>query len=178
MNKIVKWTLNWTSQYQIPSRHLKTISSTNDYCKTLEEKELCFVLAENQTHGRGRNKNKWIQSDFMSSFSWKQEKSLAPDFSLTFGKVLLESFKDVWPNLNWTFKEPNDIYKGDQKIAGVLIETFPVKNWNRVVLGIGINVLKAPLLSSAGCIGGSIDEKNWHDFLTNLYSQIMKFSKF
>ena len=175
MNQTVKWTLNWAHlSSNIYFTFLKKTTSTNDFCKALnlQQNQPHWVLTEYQTHGRGRNKNKWIHSDFMGSLTWIQKEKIHPRFSIYVGEILLKSFQNTWPSLDWSFKQPNDIYRDQKKVAGVLIETFPIQDFHQVIVGLGINVLNRPHLHQANCIE-FVNEKSWHKFLHHLNNQLM-----
>lgn len=127
---------------------LLSCSSTNDYLSSLKESvrhNYHICLAENQTAGRGRRGKVWI-SPFAKNISLSASFLLGggvealSGLSLVVGVAVaktLESLglKDV--GLKW----PNDVFVGDKKIAGILLELSgeATTSWN-VVCGIGLNV--------------------------------------
>lgn len=121
--------------------------STNSYLFNRLLKEEIHgnvVLAEYQSHGRGRRGNKWfspLASGLIFSVGWRFD--LMPSalglLSLSMGVAVaraLQSAKMTNVGLKW----PNDILVMNKKIAGILIDvrgeaSGPVD----VVIGIGVN---------------------------------------
>jgi BirA family transcriptional regulator, biotin operon repressor / biotin---[acetyl-CoA-carboxylase] ligase len=121
--------------------------STNSYLFNLLASENIHgkvVLAEYQSHGRGRRGNKWyspLGSGLIVSMGWRfdvvpKDMSL---LSLYIGVAIaraLQSEKIEHVGLKW----PNDIIVDDKKLGGILIEvrgetSGPVD----VVIGVGLN---------------------------------------
>jgi BirA family transcriptional regulator, biotin operon repressor / biotin---[acetyl-CoA-carboxylase] ligase len=46
--------------------------------------------------------------------------------------------------LPFSLKAPNDLFLGDKKIAGILVETVTQGNEHRLLIGLGLNVLNHP----------------------------------
>jgi len=104
-----------------------------------------FCVATNyQTAGKGQGKKEWLSSkgeNILSSFYFqpsilpKQQTYFNYFFALTIRKVLSQYVDNVM------IKKPNDIYAGDKKIAGILIEHHiqgEVLKYS--IAGVGINV--------------------------------------
>jgi BirA family biotin operon repressor/biotin-[acetyl-CoA-carboxylase] ligase len=125
---------------------LDSIDSTNTYAKTLFDfprDGLTVIRAKKQTGGRGRMEKSyftdhpgglWVSiitpmSDISAHFKYNRAISLA----------ILESLKNIAPNASITIKWPNDVYWGDRKITGILLENIP-ENQNAIIVGFGINV--------------------------------------
>ena len=109
-----------------------------------------LVLTENQTAGRGRDDNRWESGQgsltFTLALNRKSEPQILPTLlsiaaGLSIHDALLELSGDLPVRLKW----PNDVYVGDKKIAGVLIESNKKTN----AVGIGINVSNQNVLNSA-----------------------------
>ena len=62
-----------------------------------------------------------------------------PQASLTVGLAICEALEELLAGPEFLIKWPNDVYVGERKISGVLVET-PSQQTNKLVLGIGINV--------------------------------------
>ena len=130
--------------------HLDCTASTNNYAidliKKNKIKEGTIVWTDEQTAGKGQLNNKWASN---------------ANENLTFSVVLFPSFVDItgifslseFVSLaiydflisvgikNVSIKWPNDIYVGDKKIAGILIEnSLKGKNIKTAIIGIGLNV--------------------------------------
>lgn len=122
-----------------------TLESTNDLLKTYFESfpDLTFVQTHFQTKGRGQFDHTWDSNK---------------DENLLFSVLLKEAYankrhqiKDIILNTLFTFfneqeikvhfKEPNDLFVGDEKICGILIETrYEESHLDYMIIGIGLNV--------------------------------------
>jgi len=102
------------------------------------------VVANYQTAGRGQGKKTWHSNkgeNLLVSFYF-QPQILPPQqiyfnyfFALTVRKVISKYANDV------KIKKPNDIWVGDKKIAGILIEHFiQGDTLNYTIAGVGINI--------------------------------------
>lgn len=135
----------------------ETIDSTNSWslqqCKA--GKALPFAcFAETQASGRGRRGKHWVMPAYENiamSLAWpfqlQLEKMHLLPLSISMAIVeTLESFNLDNVQVKW----PNDVYVSGKKIAGILIETRPVKNEQidigcadekhaAVVIGVGLN---------------------------------------
>jgi BirA family biotin operon repressor/biotin-[acetyl-CoA-carboxylase] ligase len=96
--------------------------------------------------GRGRGANQWTDSEgaLLATFSFDSKQALQPILVPLTGLALYQAASTTWPHLHWALKSPNDIYLGDKKIAGILIEAIERGNERRVMIGIGMNVLSHP----------------------------------
>lgn len=137
---------------------LETAESTN---KTLREgletyDNLSVVAAREQTAGRGQGTHTWYSTkgkNLTFSILYNPEMLLAQDMILitcatTLGirDYLLE--KGVTARIKW----PNDIWVGDRKICGILIENIlDGKRIRHSIIGIGLN----------------LNEKDWPSDLPN-----------
>lgn len=138
--------------FKVAIRWYEQLESTNDTCAELAASGAAagtIVAAQHQTRGRGQRGNTW---------------SSAPDQNLTFSLLLRPTFLRVDEQFGLTqavavalcryiasrlpsvaqpvaIKWPNDIYIGDHKVAGVLIEnSFSTAMLEVSVVGIGINL--------------------------------------
>ncbi len=113
----------------------QSIDSTNSWClrQSKMRKPLPFAcFAESQTDGRGRRGKDWLMpagSNIAMSIAWAfdvshQQLQFLPLSSAIVIAETLESFGLIEVKIKW----PNDVYVGDNKIAGILIETQPIKN--------------------------------------------------
>jgi BirA family biotin operon repressor/biotin-[acetyl-CoA-carboxylase] ligase len=127
---------------------LERVDSTNSYCIQLAEKgepEGLVVAAYFQEQGRGQRGNTWDSDEGMNlTFSIL----LRPTFmkaeeQFEVSKVIALSICD-WLKINGIeacIKWPNDIYVGEKKIAGILIEnSFSSSQLDVSVVGIGLNL--------------------------------------
>jgi BirA family biotin operon repressor/biotin-[acetyl-CoA-carboxylase] ligase len=120
----------------------------------------CLLVAEHQTHGRGRMGRLW-QSQPGSSLTFSLCLPLAPpDWSglpLAVGVALADAIDPPvagaaprvglkWPNDLWLLDAPG---RG-RKLGGVLIETVAVGRNRMAVIGVGLNIAPLPLRDVAG----------------------------
>ena len=110
------------------------------------EKEGTVVIAETQTHGKGRFNRKWESTPNKSlAFStilrpYGKRPRQGYQFTMMAALSIVEAiyqFTGLKPKIKW----PNDIYLNNKKIAGILTELNADTDLiNFIILGIGINV--------------------------------------
>ncbi len=107
------------------------------------------VLADVQTHGRGRQGRSWVAPPGTGlTFSLLRRPPVTPPesvrWTLLAGVAVLESLEALLPQL-W-LKWPNDVMAGNRKLGGILCERCPGEGRLRdaVVVGFGLN-LRPPL---------------------------------
>lgn len=121
-------------------------ASTNDLAKELAEKgvrEGAVVIAETQTHGKGRLGRRWISPRGGIWFSVILRPAVDPkDAPKIVFMAAVAIAKTIRKMLGLTAKTkwPNDVLVHNKKVCGLLAETsISDDNINFVVLGIGIN---------------------------------------
>jgi BirA family biotin operon repressor/biotin-[acetyl-CoA-carboxylase] ligase len=122
--------------------------STNDFILQLIKPELAeglVVFAERQTAGRGQRGNGWesaAHKGLWFSIFLRPKISLAESPRLTaWAAETVAGTVEKELALRPTIKAPNDVYIGDGKIAGVLVEMRAEADFGHVAIaGIGINV--------------------------------------
>ena len=137
---------------------VQSTASTNNYARSQvfehEVEEGTVFLAHEQTAGRGHLTNKWESEPGKNlTFSIFIRPSFLPlDKTYALSKVVclgLESSLGHWVDAV-RIKWPNDIYVGDKKICGILIENGIVNGQiNQSVIGVGLNVNQTAFLSDA-----------------------------
>jgi BirA family biotin operon repressor/biotin-[acetyl-CoA-carboxylase] ligase len=132
-----------------PLVHIDVVGSTNDRARELAAAGAphgTVVVAEEQTAGRGRQGRRWLAPRGRAlTFSvvievGRPEQLDAGDAALlpvAAGVAVAEACEAVAP-VRCRLKWPNDVWIGDRKLAGILIEARPGEGW--AVIGIGINV--------------------------------------
>jgi BirA family biotin operon repressor/biotin-[acetyl-CoA-carboxylase] ligase len=124
------------------------ISSTNSHARELAEKGAAegeVVLAESQTHGRGRLGRRWESPPLANLYLSvilrpKLAPVHAPQITLMAAVALAETVGSFIPQ-KATIKWPNDILVNGKKLAGILTEAACVpERVEYVILGIGVNV--------------------------------------
>ena len=102
-------------------------------------------MADEQFAGRGQRTAEWLSKPgenlTLSLFLAPVKLSVDNQFKLTqFSSLVLCQFlesKNISPKIKW----PNDIYVGNQKIAGILIENqIGLNEIRNSIIGIGLNV--------------------------------------
>ena len=127
---------------------LDTVDSTNTYCKTHKIESGGWVLAEEQTHGRGRGNHDWKSLGKGNIFFSTRLDFAIEDFlnlnllSLFTGYAVLETIIHFLPEKKneISLKWPNDIYRNSKKIAGILLEADTYPERVDLIAGIGINL--------------------------------------
>lgn len=123
---------------------LPTVNSTNTYLKThladFDGQSFAEVWTTDQTAGRGQAGNSWESEpgqNVLLSVLYRNTLPVHDAFRLTMAVSL--ALTDIIPEA--TIKWPNDIYIGDRKLCGILIEsaingTF----FDYSIIGIGLNI--------------------------------------
>ncbi len=139
-----------------PFIELASIDSTNIYAMNLVHKGLalsgsCF-RAHYQTHGKGQHGRNWESSaglNLLCSYvlelkQVKSDKIWTPADQIGFSAAValgVHSFFQGYAGADTKIKKPNDIYWGDRKAGGILIENLVRGQvWTWAVVGIGINI--------------------------------------
>lgn len=110
-----------------------------------EAPEAILLVAEHQNAGRGRLGRQW-QSQAGASLTFSLGLPLQPanwsGLSLAVGVSLAESLEPANgkpPTLQ--LKWPNDLWLGQRKLGGILVETANWGDQRYVVIGVGLNVM-------------------------------------
>ena len=128
------------------------------------------VLAEEQTQGRGRRGRNWHSpagANLYLSLGWRFHGSVErlSGLSLAIGAMLAEVISRKF-EVDLALKWPNDLYHGERKLGGVLIESLGEQNGViPVVAGIGLNVSMPE--ERTECI-----QRPWTDLATARGSQV------
>ena len=106
-----------------------------------------LVLTSEQTAGRGRKGNAWWSTTGALTFTlvinadelpMKSERR--PMISLAAGLAVRDSLQAHASDHEFLLKWPNDVYTGEQKICGILVEQHSIAERQAVLIGIGVNV--------------------------------------
>ena len=144
----------WTA----PELHVfQEVDSTNRAIRQFTGDRVA-VLAESQTHGRGRRGRRWVatpRQNILLSVSNTLARPLAQigGLSLAAGVSVVEALRECGVTdvgLKW----PNDLMIGRAKLGGVLVETGTVQGRLRVVIGLGLNVWLAD--TDIGALPGEV----------------------
>jgi len=128
----------------IDSHFFDSIESTNSFLTNspyTTKSQLC--ITREQTKGRGQHGRDWVsQKDGSIIFSLR--KSFAEDtnvngLSLAVGMAIIKSIEVECKLNSLKIKWPNDVYFGDKKLAGILMENSFYKGIQYVLIGVGVN---------------------------------------
>jgi BirA family biotin operon repressor/biotin-[acetyl-CoA-carboxylase] ligase len=127
---------------------LESTRSTNDFLLQMLTPELpegFVVFAEHQTAGRGQRGNSWAsaaQLGLWFSLLLRPQLVLAESARLTsWAAEAIAATIRRESGLEPRIKPPNDVYIGERKVAGVLVETKVERGLiDAAVVGIGVNV--------------------------------------
>jgi BirA family transcriptional regulator, biotin operon repressor / biotin---[acetyl-CoA-carboxylase] ligase len=134
--------------------NFKKVNSTNDLAiriiKNTNNKS-GIVIAEKQNKGRGQYGKKWVSYKgnlFVSIFFSLKKinltlKELTKINCLLVKKLLLFFYKGTI-----IIKDPNDLLINNKKISGILQETLSKSGETFIVVGIGINLIKNPIIKN------------------------------
>jgi BirA family transcriptional regulator, biotin operon repressor / biotin---[acetyl-CoA-carboxylase] ligase len=164
---------------------LQEVSSTNTYLKEIASdarvSEGTVIMADYQTAGKGQGGNKWFSEAGLNltiSILLRPSMDINRCFFLNeFISIALTDMLKIY-GISASIKWPNDIYIGDKKVAGILIENVVVADKILLsVTGIGINVNQVTFsedlpnpVSLAQLLGKSVD-------LTEVMNHLLKFYK-
>ena len=139
----------WRQILGVPAVHLyETTGSTNDAARDLAAAgapSLTVVIADHQTHGRGRGGRSWLSqpgSSLLCSviFRWAGYPAAAPGAApVRIGNAVASAISER-AGVDARIKWPNDVViPGHGKVAGILCEAVTRQGSAVVVAGIGVN---------------------------------------
>lgn len=137
--------MNWKYYY------FEDVSSTNDVAVSYPVGSV--IIAETQSAGRGRYGRQWLSEKgnlFMSAVLPACDYQ-TPLLTFVAAIAVAESLSDYPVQIKW----PNDILLNNGKLAGILLERVD----NKVIVGIGINLVNAPqqgMLYQTSSLNGEI----------------------
>ncbi|MCL2818123.1 MAG: biotin--[acetyl-CoA-carboxylase] ligase [Actinomycetia bacterium] len=117
----------------------KKVASTNDWARAYAAKGGILpkaFLADEQTKGRGTRGNSWTSPPGWTylSIAFAPPTKEATDLPLLVAHVVRNTLENTAIGDYWV-KPPNDVYHGEDKVAGVLVE----QTKDALVIGIGID---------------------------------------
>jgi BirA family transcriptional regulator, biotin operon repressor / biotin---[acetyl-CoA-carboxylase] ligase len=131
----------------------ETLASTNAEALTRAragEREPLWIVATEQTAGRGRRGNEWVSppgnlyATLLLTDPAPAER--APELSFVTALALYDAIAERAPELSaaLALKWPNDVLCGGAKLAGILIEGERAESALGVAIGIGVNCQNHP----------------------------------
>ena len=130
----------------------KKVNSTNDLAiKKIKQGYLNgIIISEEQLKGRGRRGKKWISLKgnlFITIFfeiSEKKSLQIITNFNLNIIKKILSDLLKT----KISVKPPNDLLINKKKICGILQETIFFNTNKFLIVGVGINLIKYPIIKN------------------------------
>tara|TARA_B110000037_G_scaffold186518_1_gene216554 strand:- start:17 stop:580 length:564 start_codon:yes stop_codon:yes gene_type:complete len=132
--------------------NFKIVNSTNDLAIQIiknSNNKSGIIIAEKQKKGRGQYGKKWTSFKgnlFVSIFFQVNSlqlslKDLTKANCFLVKKLLSNYYKD-----KITIKNPNDLLINNMKISGILQETLSKSDEKFIIVGIGVNLIKSPII--------------------------------
>jgi BirA family transcriptional regulator, biotin operon repressor / biotin---[acetyl-CoA-carboxylase] ligase len=131
-----------------PHRHFAVTDSTNTRARELAEAGApggTVVTAAEQTEGRGRQGRVWTAPEgkallYSAILRPLDERHLL--LPLAVPLAVCAAAERLRGGIECAVKWPNDVWLGERKLAGVLIEARPQDGW--AVIGVGLNLAIEP----------------------------------
>lgn len=137
---------------------LEECASTNSALAAIarESPHSTVVITRNQTAGRGQRGNSWeaAPGENLTFSLLLKGTGVAPRDQFVISEAvalgIADALRRLMPEIEISVKWPNDIYAGDMKICGILIEnTLTGNSITHSIAGIGINVNQTVFTSDA-----------------------------
>ena len=129
---------------------LNRVDSTNNYAMAMVHEGMAkhgmAWFAREQTAGKGQRGKQWVSepgSNIILSITLQPSTVFIsnPFYLSATVAVACNEFLEHLTEKKFCIKWPNDLYRGDRKTGGILIENnYGGGKWNWAVIGIGINV--------------------------------------
>ena len=169
----------------------KTINSTNDIAiKIIKKSDIKsgIIVADKQRKGRGQYGKQWVSYKgnlFVSIFFSTESINLTLKQMTKINCLLIKKLLSIYYKGKIEIKKPNDLLINKKKISGILQETLTRSNESYIIIGIGINLIKNPIIKKYPTTNFfeltniKIDKKDVISNLKKIYEKyIPKFSKF
>ena len=132
----------------------KSVHSTNSTAIRIIRKtnyQTGMVISDIQIKGRGQYGKKWISLKgnlFVSFFYNLGNIKLSLKRLTKFNCLLVKKFIQIYYKKNIIYKKPNDLLIEKKKICGILHETVKKFDQNYLIVGIGLNLVKNPIIKN------------------------------
>ena len=110
-----------------------------------------LIIANSQKKGRGQYGRKWIsyKGNIFVSFFYKLESlSISLKQITKLNCLLVRKLLSIYYKKEIIFKKPNDLLIDKKKICGILQETLTKFDKKYLIVGIGINLIKSPIIKN------------------------------
>ncbi|MDC2970662.1 biotin--[acetyl-CoA-carboxylase] ligase [Candidatus Pelagibacter sp.] len=132
----------------------KRVNSTNSTAIRIIKKtnyQNGMVISDMQTKGRGQYGKKWISLKgnlFVSFFYNLGNVNLSLKRLTRLNCSLVKKFIQIYYKKNIIYKKPNDLLIKKKKICGILQEKIKKFDQNFLIVGIGLNLAKNPIIKN------------------------------
>ena len=132
-----------------PFIELQSVDSTNNYARSLLHEGVAehgtAIFAHEQFAGKGQRTRSWLtekDANIVLTIMLKPAPlQVSEQFKLSMAiAVATQNFLSKYAGNDTRIKWPNDLYYGDRKAGGILIENIVSGSWQWAIIGIGINV--------------------------------------
>ena len=167
----------------------KKLKSSNDTAiRVIKSSNLKhgIIIAESQSNGRGQYGRKWISLKgnlFVSLFYNLENINLTMNKITKLNCILVKKLISKYYKKRITYKKPNDLLIKGKKICGILQEIINKQNQKFLILGIGINLVKNPIISNYpttnlnDLINKEISKRNIEIELKKIFEKNLKIHK-
>ena len=132
----------------------KKLRSTNDTARRIirnSNLDYGMIITEIQSHGRGQYGKKWIsyKGNLFVSFFYNLK-----NFKISLNKLtkinclIVKKCISQYYKKKIHFKKPNDLLIQKKKICGILQEKVNKFNNTYLIVGIGVNLIKSPIIKN------------------------------
>ena len=166
-------------------RFKKLISTNDTAIRMIRSSNLMYgmIIAERQINGRGQYGRKWISLKgnlFVSFFYNLDNINLNMTQITKINCVLVKKLISKYYKKRIIYKKPNDLLIKGKKICGILQETINKLNKKFLIVGIGINLVKNPIIKNYpvinlnDLINKKISKKKIEIELKNIFEKNLK----
>ena len=130
----------------------KNVNSTNDLAIQIiknTNNKFGMVISDKQKKGRGQYGKKWTSFKgnlFVSIFFPIDKIKFSPKDLTKVNCFLVKKLLSNFYKDKITIKNPNDLLINNMKISGILQETVLKSSSKFIIVGIGVNLIKSPIL--------------------------------
>jgi BirA family biotin operon repressor/biotin-[acetyl-CoA-carboxylase] ligase len=130
----------------------KNVNSTNDLAIQIiknTNNKFGMVISDKQKKGRGQYGKKWTSFKgnlFVSIFFPIDKIKFSPKDLTKINCFLVKKLLSNFYHKRIIIKKPNDLLINNMKISGILQETVLKSSTKFIVVGIGVNLIKSPIL--------------------------------
>lgn len=127
---------------------LDSVDSTNSWAKEhiaqFDPSNTTYIQAQQQTAGRGQRNNTWMSSEgALFGSICEIQRMPALDYMQCAALIVRRVCENF--GVSTQIKWPNDLYTSQGKLSGMLIESTAMQEQPWIIVGIGINVVDAPI---------------------------------